>query len=286
MVVLHNSTNATLLQPSSCILPPYGHQGGPVCVVRHPDAPIIHGFFGAFGGVSTPPLWGLNGSIMKDPQCGPGNRQRACQVLGVDPNRLAFAIQRHTTCVHILAQGQPDPDLNQPADALVTNRPGQVLGVLTADCAPVLMYAPGIIAAVHSGWRGACMGILDTAVQAMQTLGTDPAFITAIIGPTIRQISYRIQNDCVQTLNDHSPFSMAPFLAQSVDASAGEFLFDLPGYVAKRLAFCGITRVLDTGHDTFGTFFFSRRYALAQQKGHEPPPHGLSMSLIAAATAY
>ena len=166
------------------------------------------------------------------------------------------------------------------ADAMVTRMPGIALGILTADCAPVLFAdaEARIIGAAHAGWRGAASGVLEATVTAMTNLGAAPKRIAATIGPCIAQPSYEV-----------GPEFPAPFLAEDAANAAffvaaartGHFLFDLPGYVARRLARLGLTRVMRTGGDTAAEpdrFFSYRRSCLKKE-----PDYGREISAIALA---
>ncbi|GEO81463.1 peptidoglycan editing factor PgeF [Pararhodospirillum oryzae] len=239
---------------------------------------IRHGFFTRSRGVSTGDFASLN--------CGFGagdadenvrrNRERALAEIEMPPEALVTVTQRHTDQVVSVTQpwgAEPPP----VADALVTATPRLVLGVLTADCAPVLMADPKarVVAAAHAGWRGALGGVLDNTVTAMEALGAHRRDILVGIGPCIAQRSYEV-----------GPEFPAPFLAEDESnqmffASArreGHYLFDLPGYVAKRLVRVGVTEVMPTPCDTFReeSRFFSYRRATHQGR----PTYGRLLSVI------
>jgi YfiH family protein len=145
------------------------------------------------------------------------------------------------------------------ADALVTDRPGILVGVLTADCAPVLLedVAAGVVAAAHAGWRGALGGILESTIDRMTALGADPARITAAIGPAIAQASYEVnrafEGAFIAADPDHARF-FAP-------GRPGHRFFDLQGFCAARLAAAGVRRIVCTGVDTLDEGWFSHRRA-------------------------
>jgi YfiH family protein len=237
--------------------------------VRHDQLPVVHGFFGRSGGVSPPPFDSLNGSIQKD-ALAVLNRERVYSFLGIET--AFFPLQAHTTRALVLPRDLQS--LDQPADALVSHVPGTALGVLTADCAPVMFYSSkGIIGVAHAGCEGAISGVLENTVLAMQELGACPLDITAVIGPTIRQTAYAVDSLFLEHVSDVSPFCVKTFFKTRWE----RLFFDLPGYIQKRLAICGVSLVHDTAVDTFGPFFFSRRYALCngfQEYGH-------SLSIIA-----
>ncbi|CAA7616008.1 peptidoglycan editing factor PgeF [Magnetospirillum sp. SS-4] len=226
---------------------------------------IRHGFFTREGGVSQ----GLYASL----NCGPGssdgseavheNRRRAMAQLELPPEALMTLYQTHSTDVVVVT----DPwEVEQPptADAMVTDRPGLALGILTADCAPVLLAdgKKGVVAAAHAGWKGALAGILDNTIAAMVDLGARKTGIVAAVGPCIGHRSYEV-----------GPEFPAPFLAE--DATNADFfaparrnghaLFDLPGYLSRKLAKLGVHEVTRVPADTCrdeARFFSYRRATL------------------------
>ncbi len=161
------------------------------------------------------------------------------------------------------------------ADALVTKTPGLMLGILTADCAPVLFYdaAARVIGAAHAGWKGATSGILENTVRAMQKLGANLPQIHAAIGPTIAQKSYEVGSEFIARF---TPSEQARFFLPS--ATPQHHMFDLPGYVAAQLQAAGLQHVttlaMDTRSDT-QQFFSYRRATLAKE-----PDYGRQLSAI------
>ncbi len=223
-------------------------------------AGIAHGFFGRSGGVSVGAVAGLNCGLgsQDDPAAVAANRRLAADaVLPGAP--LVGLYQVHSPdCVTV---DQPWGDEARPhADALVTARPGLVLGVLTADCAPVLLAdaAAGVIGAAHAGWKGAIGGVTDRTIAAMEALGADRARIVAAIGPCIARDSYEVDEAFRDRFLNDDGQSRRFF-----DAGApGHWQFDLEGYVARRLAAAGIARVEPLGLDTYGApgrFYSFRR---------------------------
>jgi YfiH family protein len=213
-------------------------------------AGIAHGFFTRQGGVSS--------GIYESLNCGAGssddaaavkeNRARVAEELGVDPSRLITPSQKHSAIAAIAnapwTGGAPE------ADAVVTATPGLAVGVVTADCAPVLFCDPQarIVAAAHAGWRGALAGILENTVEAMISLGADPARIVAAIGPTISQSAYEVGSDYRDAFLEQDP-KAAEFFA--VDDSTLEPHFDLPAYAAERLQRAGIGEIVDLAFCTY-----------------------------------
>jgi YfiH family protein len=221
---------------------------------------LAHGFFTRRGGVSDGLYDSLNcgfstGDLREHVQ---ENRDRAVARLGLAPDRLAAVHQVHSARVLVIGEDWTQGPLEQ-ADALATKRRGVALGVLGADCAPVLLadVQAGVIGAAHAGWRGALNGVTDSVIDAMIGLGAEPARITAVIGPCIAQASYQV-----------GPEFPAPFLDQ--DAANIAFFadshFDLPGYLRARLERRGLAAVIPSLGDTLARedlFFSHRRATLA-----------------------
>ena len=235
---------------------------------------LKHGFFGRKGGVSTGPYESLNCAAQADKKSTPDsvanvaeNRIRACNALRVWPGGLVTMRQVHGTATSVITTAPDDDDTHAPreADALVTDRPGVALGLLTADCAPVLLVDEnaGVIGAAHAGWRGALAGILGSVVGAMETLGAKANRMHAVIGPAIGPGSYEVGPEFPTLFESKDPENAVYFS----DAS-GQLRFDLPGFVAAQLLAHGV-RALDLGHDTFaeGSKFFSYRRATKTGSG-------------------
>ncbi len=214
------------------------------------SAAVRHRFFTREGGVSEAPYDSLNCGLGSGDDAGRvrENRARAMATLGLPPPALTTAYQVHSAAVAVVDRPWP-VDARPQVDALVTRRPGVALGILTADCAPVLLADPeqGVVGAAHAGWRGARDGVLEATVGAMVAEGASVAGIVAAIGPCIRQPSYEV-----------GPEFRAGFVAADADSErfflpasrAGHAHFDLAGYVARRLAALGIGAVEDVGGDT------------------------------------
>lgn len=178
--------------------------------------------------------------------------------------------QVHSSAVFAVAHAaQALPE----GDALVTDRPGLALGIVTADCAPVLLADPaaGVIGAAHAGWRGALGGVLENTVAAMVSLGAEPANIVAAIGPTIAQASYEVEKGFRDAFEEEDTRFF-------VSGRPGHCQFDLPAYVAHRLQAAGVGQVEDLGEDTYaqpGRFFSYRRATHRSQ-----PTNGRQISMI------
>jgi YfiH family protein len=220
-------------------------------------AGLRHGFFTRRGGVSEGLYASLNcgfstGDAREKVQ---ENRDRAVTALGLPADHLAAVQQVHGTRVLVIDEAWQQGPLTQ-ADGMVTKRRGVALGVLGADCAPVLLadIDAGVIGAVHAGWRGALDGVTDSALDAMQGLGADPRRMVAAIGPCIAQNSYEVGVEFPQ-----------PFLAQD-PANAAFFTdrhFDLPGYLMARLKRRAVAVIAPSVGDTASQsdLFFSHRRA-------------------------
>jgi YfiH family protein len=244
---------------------------------------IRHGFFSREGGVSE----GLYATL----NCGLGsgdqidnvmtNRARAAAGIDVRPGALLTCYQIHSAAVVEVAASWAD-DARPKADAMVTDRPGLALGILTADCAPVLLAdaSARVIGAAHAGWRGALTGVIDATVKAMARLGADPKRIVAGIGPCIAQRSYEVGSEFPAPFLAADPAHDTLFAPCAAAAARGEtkYLFDLRGFVGAQLGKAGIAQVYDLPHDTCREErFFS--YRRACQRGERD--YGRAVSVIA-----
>ncbi len=229
-----------------------------------PGLPVPHGFFTRQGGVSSGGYASLNCSLsgQDDPAHVRQNRDRIAAALGVEPDHLLGCKQVHGRGVITVSTPWPYA-AGPPADAMVTATPGLALGIITADCAPVLFADPGagIIGAAHAGWRGAADGVLEAVLAAMTALGANPTRITAAIGPCIGQQSYEVGPDLHDAVLAVSPDATTLF----TPGRPGHWHFDLAGYCAHRLAAAGIPADalhLDTCAEE-ARFFSHRRRTLA-----------------------
>ncbi|ODA66941.1 Laccase domain protein YfiH [Methyloligella halotolerans] len=222
---------------------------------------LTHGFFTRQGGVSGGIYESLNCGVgsKDDPANATQNRALVAAALGVAPDRLITPYQIHSATA-VVAERPWEGDAPQ-ADAIVTKMPGLAVGILTADCAPVLFADPEakVVAAAHAGWRGAVSGIVESTVEAMRGLGATPENIVAAIGPAISLSVYEVGQDFKDSvLKDDS--DAAPYF--ETDESTGEPHFDLSGYVADRCARAGIENVTEIGLCTYcdeARFFSYRR---------------------------
>lgn len=237
---------------------------------------LPHGFLGRKGGVSDGIHAGLNVGLGSDDDREAifENRRRA--VAAVLPGaELATVHQVHSPDVVTVSQPLP-LDQRPPADAMVTNRPGLLLGVLTADCVPVLFadVDAGIVGAAHAGWKGALSGVTDNTLSAMEALGAERSRIICAVGPCIAQKSYEVDDGFfhrfVQQADENERFFAS--------GKPGHWQFDIEGYVAARLAAAGIRKVECLGEDTYSQphRFFSYRRSCHRSE----PGYGREISLI------
>jgi YfiH family protein len=223
---------------------------------------IRHAFFTREGGVSEGIYASLNGGAGSDDtrEHVAENRARMAAALGVTPEVLLTAYQIHSPDV-VVAERPWTHAARPRADAIVTRLPGLAIGVSTADCGPVLLAdaQARVIGAAHAGWRGALAGVTDATIAAMERLGAERKRIVAALGPMIHQPSYEVGADLVDRFEAADPAN-ARFFRPS--PGAGHALFDLPGYIAARLAGAGIAGAEDLARCTYADparFFSFRR---------------------------
>jgi len=237
---------------------------------------LRHGFFGRRGGHSSGDFASNTMSIAigDRPHLAEANRTGAAQALGFLRKNLYLLKQVHSADV-VTLKDVPDNDVPVEADAMVTRLPELALGILTADCTPILFVDPeaGVIGAAHAGWRGAVDGIVGNTVSAMTDLGADPSRIIAAIGPTISSDNYEV-----------GPQFMTDFLALQPDGwrhfhvpEGKRTHFDLPGFIKAQLAAAGISRIEQVGACTYGhpELYFSHRRAT-----HEATTTGRQIAVI------
>lgn len=240
---------------------------------------LLHGFFTREGGVSQGVFASLNCGFSggDEPDVVATNREFAMKRMGVDPGDLCTVKQVHGTAVHVVRKPSPGASTIE-ADALVTARPGLAIGVLSADCAPVLAVDPvaGVIGAAHAGWRGALAGVVEAMVEAMVDLGARSDRIAAAIGACIAMPSYEVGPDMFADFERHDPGGIAFF---TPIAGGDRLSFDLKAYGLERLARAGVLDRTALADDTLTdeTRFFSARRS--RNRGEER--FGLLLSAIA-----
>lgn len=235
---------------------------------------INHAFTTRKGGVSTGIFSSLNAAMEKEdaPEHVLENRRRIARHVGGDPEQLITLRQTHSNKVIVANSAWNHVDRLE-GDALVTTTPNLIIGVITADCVPILLADPaeGIIAAIHAGWKGATTGIIQNTIEEMLKLGSDPVNIVAAIGPCIWQDSYEVDDEFYANLK-----SVPQFFNPS--AKPKHWMFDLPGYVYSRLELAGIKHISPSPADTYTQedLFFSNRRRTHRQEAY----FGCSLSCI------
>ncbi len=241
-------------------------------------ADIRHGFFTRKGGHSDGVYDSLN--------CGYGsgdsretvtrNRGHVARSLGLVADRLVTVYQVHSPDVVTVMEPWSAQDAPK-ADAMVTSEPGTALGVLTADCAPVLFAdrEAGVVGAAHAGWRGALAGVCEATLEAMEALGASRQHIAAAVGPTISARNYEVGPEFHDAFLENDE-SFARFFGPS--SRDGHFMFDLPGFLLHRMTAAGIGSVEWCGKCTYAeeSDFFSFR----RTTHREEPDYGRQISAI------
>ena len=241
---------------------------------------VPHGFTGRTGGVSEGFCAGLNCGFGSGDEPGRIEENRRRAMAAVAPGAGLVTVHQHHSA-EVITVDAPWAEADRPkADALVTRTPGVALGILTADCAPVLFAdaGAGVVGAAHAGWKGAFGGVIAATVRAMAVLGARPSDIVAAVGPCIGRRSYEV---------DRAFFDR--FLSADEDndlfftdgAAADKFQFDLEGYVLARVAAAGVTRIEALGLDTYADDKRFYSYRRATHRGE--PDYGRQISLIALA---
>lgn len=221
------------------------------------DPDIIHGFFGRQGGVSRGVYESLNCKLKSDdaPEAAQENRRHVVKALGRPDAPLITLWQEHSAKVHIIDSRQghdPETFIGRKGDALVTDMPRVAIGILTADCAPVLFCGKKqdggtVIGAAHAGWKGALNDILEETVHAMKKLGAQAHTIQCAIGPCIAKESYEVKDDFRNS-----------FLMKETDAEMffkvkdhEHYTFDLAGYCHHKIKKMSIDNIYIIGIDTY-----------------------------------
>lgn len=234
---------------------------------------VPHGFFGSAGDAHQ---FGFGG-----PGDGAEVRSlRAAAAAAILPGgKLAAPHQVHSPDVDAVAKAWDDAAEGRPvADAVVTATPGIVLGIVTADCGPVLFAdrGAGVVGAAHAGWRGAADGVLENTIAAMEALGARRSHIAAVVGPTIAQASYEVD----MPFRARFPADAERFFAAAPDRDGmPRWHFDLPGFILDRLAAAGLSKIADMDRDTFSGTMRYHSHRRATQAGEAN--YGRQISMIA-----
>ena len=237
---------------------------------------IPHGFLGRRGGVSTGEMAGLNVGYGSSDDRAAIAENRARAIAAVLPVAELATVHQIHSAEAVAVERAWAQDQRPHADAMVTDRPNVLLGILTADCAPVLLAdaEAGVVGAAHAGWRGAFAGVTDSTVAAMEQLGARRERIVAAVGPCIGQASYEVD---------------AGFRGRFIESGAGNERFfglgppgrahfDLEGYVVARLSAAGIASVEALGLDTYGNE--ERFYSYRRSTHRGEPDYGRQIALI------
>ncbi len=232
-------------------------------------AAVPHGFLGRRGGVSGGLYAGLNVGLGSEDDRAAIMENRRRAVEAVHPGAELVTLHQIHSADAVVADS-PWPEALRPhADAVVTARPGLLLGILTADCTPVLLAdrQAGVVGAAHAGWKGALGGVTDAALVAMERLGASRDRIVAAIGPVIARASYEVDDGFARRFEDADPANERFFSP----GRPGHHQFDLEAYVAARLADAGIRTVEIVGLDTYSDpdrFFSFRRSTHRGEAGY------------------
>jgi len=246
--------------------------------LKYPDLiSSPHGFLSKQDGVSAGIYDGLN--------CGPGSnddpdnvrenrRIAATLIAGRRDTPLVSCYQIHSNEVVVVSSdwGEDRPK----ADAMVTKQPGIILGILTADCTPVLFEdaSAGVVAAAHAGWKGALSGVIENTVAAMEGCGADRVNIAAAIGPTIQQTSYEVDSGFEARFVDVDP-RFSQFFTPGQDTDHRQF--NLPAFVEDRLTTANITAVVNSGIDTYAS---ENHFSYRRTTHRDEPDYGRQLSGI------
>ena len=248
--------------------------------VSSDDTSVSYGFFTRIGGGGTGIYKGLN--------CGTGsndlpdnivkNRNLVAKEIGVDSNNLLSTYQVHGSKVILVKKAWSE---RPQADAMVTDIAGLALGILTADCIPVLFVGKkengeAVIGAAHAGWKGAVYGVLENTVSEMVKLGTQKETIKACVGPCIGRNFYEVSGNFIEPFIEHNEESERFFYASS---NTGHFMFDIGGYCAWRLAIEGISNISILDKDTYSNEDEFYSYRRSVHSGQDD--YGRQISVIA-----
>lgn len=235
-----------------------------------------HGFFTRHGGISSGIYKGLN--------CGAGSTDQAdavkknkllvCDAMGVSTDKLVTVHQVHSA--DVIISTEPSNGLAQKADAIVSKSKGLALGILTADCAPILFCDPtsGVVGAAHSGWQGAIKGIAQNTITKMIEIGADIENIQAVVGPCISQKNYEVGAEFLENFLTDDQYNIRFFANGKND----RYQFDLPGFCLHALRKAGVSNPEWTGHCTYEdeNNFYSYRKSTHLNK----PDYGRLISVI------
>lgn len=238
---------------------------------------VPHAFLGRRGGVSVGTCSGLNVGLGSGDDLDAVRANRRLSVDAVAPGAALVTLhQVHSADARYVSAPFAD-DARPHADAMVTDRPGLALGILTADCAPVLLAdrEAGVVAAAHAGWKGALGGVVEATVARMERSGAVRTRIAAAVGPCIARKSYEVDEAFLRRFAKADPGHERFFSA----GRDGHRQFDLEAFVLSCLAAAGLARVEALGEDTYSQPDRFYSYRRATHLGE--PTYGRQISLIA-----
>ncbi len=249
-----------------------------VTFITTPSIKTKHAFFTRNGGVSSGIYSSLNCGMNRGEEDNNSiiNRKLALNALNLEGNNLVTLAQIHSNKV-ITLDSLVEPD-SIKADAMVTSQPNIILGILTADCCPILFFDPknNVIGAAHAGWKGALTGIIDNTILSMLKLGAELKNIRVATGPCIGKKSYQVSKEFVEQFIEHSKNNIEFFVKDSI---ADKYLFDLRAYIKNRLNLLEINNIFILENDTYSEkddFFSYRRNCHANESRY-----GTLLSVIA-----
>ncbi|MEM1318471.1 MAG: peptidoglycan editing factor PgeF [Pseudomonadota bacterium] len=206
-------------------------------LAQHPG--VTHGWFGREGGVSTGIFEGLNAGLGSgdDQEAVVENRSRIAAALGVEAHKLISPYQVHSA--DVVTVDAPFPGERPKADGIVTATEGLAIGIVTADCGPVLFSDPNmrVIGACHAGWKGALTGVMEATIDAMEKMGSKRSKIRAVLGPTIGRENYEVGPEFPKPFLEDDETNTRFFRPSARD---GHHMFDLPAYIVTRLKNAGV----------------------------------------------
>jgi YfiH family protein len=238
---------------------------------------VPHGFLGRRGGVSEGICAGLNVGLGSDDARAAIGENRRRAVDAVAPGAALVTLHQVHSPDALYVTGPYADDARAHADAMVADRPGLVLGILTADCAPILFAdaEAGVIAAAHAGWKGAFLGVVEATLAEMERRGARRHRVAAAVGPCIARKSYEVDDAFLRRFAEAAPENERFFTS----GRDGHHQFDLEAYVVARLAEAGLGRVEAVGEDTYSQPDRFYSYRRATHRGE--PTYGRQISLIA-----
>ena len=238
---------------------------------------LRHAFFTREGGVSEGIYASLNAGVgsRDNPADVVENRRRMAEAMGVAPTHFLTVHQTHSP--NVVVATAPWHGERPLADAIVTRTEGLAIGASAADCGPILLVDPSarVIGAAHAGWKGALTGVLESAIDAMEKLGAERAGMVAAIGPLIRQPSYEVGGEFVERFIEADAENTRFFIPSVRD---GHSMFDLAGFIRRRLENAGVLMIDDLGIDTYADENF---YSYRRSTHRKEPDYGRHVHAIA-----